>query len=44
MHLFEDLGVEDWRLEAEGFGRTRLLLPEAPEDGRNRRVEVTTLN
>ena len=42
-HLHLAHGVETWRLEAEGYGKAQLLFPDAPEDGRNRRVEITTL-
>ena len=34
------LGVASSRLSAYGFGHTRLLLPDAPTGGANRRVEV----
>ena len=43
-YLVDTLGVDEARLQAEGYGESRLLLPDAPGDGRNRRVEVTTLN
>ena len=26
------------------FGETALLVPDVPDDGRNRRVEISTLN
>lgn len=37
-------GIAPDRLDTLGYGETRLLFPDAPEDGRNRRVEITTLN
>jgi outer membrane protein OmpA-like peptidoglycan-associated protein len=36
-------GIEASRLETAGYGKSRLLFPEHPEDARNRRVEVMTL-
>lgn len=41
--LTQSWGIAPDRLDVEGFGETQLLFPEAPEDGRNRRVEITTL-
>lgn len=41
--LFDQYGIALDRLDVEGFGESRPLFPDAPEDGRNRRVEVTTL-
>jgi outer membrane protein OmpA-like peptidoglycan-associated protein len=42
--LVETLGVSPERLEAIGYGRQRLLFPEAPDDARNRRVEVSVIS
>ncbi|MEP9390564.1 OmpA family protein [Mesorhizobium sp. KR9-304] len=42
-YLVMELGIEEWRLEAVGFGKTQLLFPDAPKDGRNRRVQISTL-
>jgi outer membrane protein OmpA-like peptidoglycan-associated protein len=36
-------GVAARRLEASGFGMDRLLMPEDPQNGANRRVEITNL-
>jgi outer membrane protein OmpA-like peptidoglycan-associated protein len=36
-------GIAPERLDVLGYGETRLLYPDAPEDGRNRRVEISTL-
>lgn len=41
--LVTELGVERDRLEVVGYGETRLLFEDAPEDARNRRVEVSVL-
>ncbi|MCB1357607.1 MAG: OmpA family protein [Maritimibacter sp.] len=43
-YLTSTQGIAPDRLDILGFGETRLLFPDAPEDGRNRRVEITTLN
>lgn len=42
-HLVGAHGIDPARLAVVGHGKRRLLLVDAPEDGRNRRVEVTTL-
>lgn len=42
--LRENHAVSDDRLVVRAFGETALLFPDAPEDGRNRRVEISTLN
>ena len=36
--------VSDERLVVRAFGETALLVPDVPDDGRNRRVEISTLN
>lgn len=36
-------GVSEQRLIEKGFGERRLLNPASPEDGVNRRVQITTL-
>lgn len=41
--LFRDYGVEPARLESQGFGEAKLLLPFAPEAAENRRVEIKVL-
>jgi outer membrane protein OmpA-like peptidoglycan-associated protein len=41
--LSDEYGIAAGRLEVKGFGETQLLFPDSPEDGRNRRVEITTL-
>ncbi len=42
-HLVEVHGVAPDRLDVVGHGRRRLLFPNAPEDHRNRRVEVSVM-
>lgn len=42
-YLAVEHGVAPSRLDIEGFGETRLLFPDQPEHGRNRRVEIRTL-
>ncbi|MCF3641088.1 OmpA family protein [Rhizobium sp. TRM95111] len=41
--LAERYGVGSERLVLRAFGETALLLPDRPDDARNRRVEVSTL-
>lgn len=41
-YLIDECGVEAETLRAVGFGEKHLLDPSAPNDGRNRRVEVQT--
>lgn len=43
-YLMDRYGIAPARLESKGFGRTRLLDPQHPEDGINRRVQIVTLN
>lgn len=42
-YLGTTYGIDAWRFETVGYGETRLLFPDAPEDSRNRRVEIVTL-
>lgn len=42
-YLIEVHGISEQRLIEKGFGEKRLLTPEHPEDGVNRRVQITTL-
>jgi outer membrane protein OmpA-like peptidoglycan-associated protein len=35
--------IEPARLRATGFGESRLLLPGSPDDGANRRVQITNI-
>jgi len=42
-YLTAQFGIEPGRLQARGFGKMRLLDPERPEDGVNRRVQVLNL-
>jgi outer membrane protein OmpA-like peptidoglycan-associated protein len=42
--LSDEFSIDVSRLEIEGYGMTRLLFPNQPEDGRNRRVEIITLD
>jgi outer membrane protein OmpA-like peptidoglycan-associated protein len=42
-HLIEVHGVAPDRLDVVGHGRRRLLFPDAPDDHRNRRVEVSVM-
>ena len=42
-YLTYHFGIEPWRLVAVGFGEQRLANPSAPNDGINRRVEVTVI-
>ena len=37
------VGVAARRLEATGFGMDKLLMPDDPQNGANRRVEITNL-
>lgn len=41
--LVSRYGIESERLVTRAFGKSVLLLPDQPEDGRNRRVEISTL-
>jgi len=41
--LVSEHGIATDRLETAGYGKRRLLFEDAPEDGRNRRVEVSVL-
>jgi outer membrane protein OmpA-like peptidoglycan-associated protein len=41
--LVNVFAVPPSRLEAVGYGRQRLLLPDAPDDESNRRVEVSVI-
>lgn len=41
--LVSEHGIAADRLETAGYGKRRLLFEDAPEDGRNRRVEVSVL-
>ncbi len=43
-YLTGQQGIAPWRLVTVGYGETHLLFPDMPDDGRNRRVEITTLN
>lgn len=43
-YLVDRYGIAPARLEAKGFGSSKLLLPETPHDERNRRVEVEALD
>jgi outer membrane protein OmpA-like peptidoglycan-associated protein len=42
-YLIEVHGISEQRLIEKGFGEKRLLNPDDPEDGVNRRVQITTL-
>lgn len=42
-YLIEVHGISEQRLIEKGFGEKRLLNPAHPEDGVNRRVQITTL-
>ncbi|WP_455271848.1 OmpA family protein [Rhizobium herbae] len=42
-YLVERQRVDPRRLVIRAFGETALLFPQTPEDGRNRRVEISTL-
>lgn len=42
-YLVERQRVDPRRLVIRAFGETALLFPATPEDGRNRRVEISTL-
>jgi outer membrane protein OmpA-like peptidoglycan-associated protein len=42
-HLIYYYSIAAERITAEGYGKTRLLDPQHPEDGINRRVEITTV-
>lgn len=42
-YLTEVHGISEQRLIEKGFGEKRLLNPNNPEDGVNRRVQITTL-
>jgi outer membrane protein OmpA-like peptidoglycan-associated protein len=42
-YLSEVHGISEQRLIEKGFGERRLLDPDFPEDGVNRRVQITTL-
>lgn len=42
-YLIAHYGLEPSRLTAIGFGEQRLLLPHDPENGANRRVQITNL-
>lgn len=41
--LMQSYGVDGDRLIAQGFGETRLLKPDQPDAGENRRVQITNL-
>lgn len=41
--LVTEYGIASERLEVAGYGKRRLLFEEAPEDARNRRVEVSVI-
>ena len=41
--LVSEHGIAADRLETAGYGKRQLLFVDAPEDGRNRRVEVSVL-
>lgn len=41
--LVTEHGIAPERLETAGYGKRRLLFEEAPEDDRNRRVEVSVM-
>lgn len=43
-YLLEQHGIAGGRLQPVGFGERELALPEKPNDGANRRVEIVTLN
>jgi len=43
-YLISAFGIGIDKLEADGMGETQLLFPDQPEDGRNRRVEVQTID
>ena len=42
-YLVAEHGLDPARLEVEGHGKRQLLFVDAPEDARNRRVEVSVL-
>lgn len=42
-YLLAHHGIDPRRLVLRAFGETALLFPADPEDGRNRRVEISTL-
>lgn len=42
-YLVEKLGIDSNRLLATGYGESRLVLPGDPENGANRRVQITNL-
>ncbi|OJF91796.1 OmpA family protein [Pararhizobium antarcticum] len=42
-YLVDTYHVDPHRLVVRAFGEGTLLFPDAPEDGRNRRVEISTL-
>lgn len=42
--LTGEQGIAAARLEGVGLGESQLLVPNAPEDGRNRRVEVIAVD
>jgi outer membrane protein OmpA-like peptidoglycan-associated protein len=42
-YLTQTHGISEQRLIEKGFGEKRLLDPNYPEDGVNRRVQITTL-
>ena len=43
-YLINVRGIPEQRLIEKGFGEKRLLDPEHPDDGVNRRVQITTLS
>lgn len=42
-HFLVSSGMDPKRLETAGYGSDRLLVPDKPEDGANRRVEIRDL-
>lgn len=41
--LVENFGIDENRLTAEGYGESRLLFADSPDDPKNRRVEIMTM-
>ncbi|MBF0251682.1 MAG: OmpA family protein [Alphaproteobacteria bacterium] len=42
-YLAATFGIDPARLVAKGYGESRLALPNDPENGKNRRVQITNL-
>lgn len=43
-YLMAQFAIDEKRLHARGFGKSRLLDPSRPEDGVNRRVQIVNLD